>query len=296
MHYGKIAKMALAGVSMLGLSSCLSAPGTFTSDLTLLRNGSYQFSYDGEIQLVSLAMMMGSIDNKAAMPFEPYCDDYVENGDYGLDYEGPPPISPYVERDCTKNEIAEQREQYDAQQASRKKEQEQMRAALGGIDPTDPATIDEFAERLEKQAGWQSVEHLGNALFKVSYRTSGQLPDNFGFPLISDVPTGQPFITVARWKNGNVRIDAPLFIPAKTDNSMTENTFLASGLANGFRGLPERGGMELPQAKGSFTIRTDGEVLTNNTDDGPKSEGGMKVLSWNVGTPNRGAPQALIGF
>ena len=52
--------------------------------------------------------------------------------------------------------------------------------------------------------------------------------------------------------------------------------------------------MVLPD--GTFTIRTDGEILANNTDDGPVEDSGMKVLVWTVDPSSKTTPMALIGL
>jgi hypothetical protein len=287
MFANRIAKAAFVAPALLALSSCFVAPGEFESDLLLLGDGSYAFSYDGEVQLMTLAMMIRERAEAEAEQdvFEPYCE---EEGT-ATDSHGDPIM---VERACTEDEIIEQQADHEAEKAGAIMQAAEMRAALGGVDPSDEASIDDFAQRLERQAGWERVEHVGEGTFSVSYRAEGELPPQFGFPLISDVPSGQPFLTVARWDKGQVKVDAPLF------RSEMEEGLGLFGMAamTGAMGAEAGDDFELARARGRFTIRTDGEILTNNTETGPTTEDGLKVLRWDVGAPNRSAPAALIGF
>ena len=47
----------LAGLSLL-LSGCFLQPGTFTSQLTLLANNDFTFTYEDEIYILGLAQLM----------------------------------------------------------------------------------------------------------------------------------------------------------------------------------------------------------------------------------------------
>ncbi len=258
-------KMLLAGGSMLSLASCFAAPGTFTSDLTLLSNGQYEFVYDGEVKLMTLSMMMKEIAESESGEFTPYCEGPTGDEDeYGSEI--------YGERDCTPDEIDEQLADYEERKAEQIRESAEIRAAMGGIDPSDEKSIQAFTDRMERQAGWESVRHTGDGMFQVRYHSKGQLPDDFGFPLIKDVPAGQPFLTVARWDDGSVRVDAPLFAPQATGTSGLMGAAMMGGLG-GMGG--DDTGFDLPKAKGTFTIRTDGDILTNHSETGPAVENGV---------------------
>ena len=62
-----------------------------------------------------------------------------------------------------------------------------------------------------------------------------------------------------------------------------------------FGGMPGRMSRDMPikPIEGSLTIETDGEVLGNNSPDGYQSEGGMKVMKWDVQALSE-SPRALI--
>ena len=45
---------------------------------------------------------------------------------------------------------------------------------------------------------------------------------------------------------------------------------------------------------GTFTIVTDGQILANNTDEGPRSTAEGQMLEWKVTRRTEAAPTALI--
>ncbi len=330
----KITTAAIVSVSALALSGCLTLPGEFTSEAVINADGTYAFNYSGEVQIVTLAMMMAEeAKSKTNYEFTPYC--YGEPGS-SLYYdryasaaamdatagaaeataaaaaataeaaaveataEGATDAaveaaydSSYEPRECTKEEVAAQREQYDAEIARQKKEAEDMQAMLGGINPSDPATIKQFTDRLERQRGWESVKWVKGGTFNVVYKTSGTLNDNFGFPLIADVPTGQPFLTITRWDNNQVQVSAPAFI--NSSSSTGPMAMMGDIMGGGSGSSKEMEQLGLKQTKGTFTVRTNAIVVTNNTETGPTNEGGMKVMRWTVnGGTMTGAPVTLI--
>ncbi|HMO71129.1 MAG TPA: hypothetical protein PKC84_05710, partial [Paracoccaceae bacterium] len=50
----------------------------------------------------------------------------------------------------------------------------------------------------------------------------------------------------------------------------------------------------LPQIEGTFTLRTDGAVMANNTEEGPQPDAAGQVLSWTVSPRSAAAPMALV--
>ncbi len=327
----KFATVAALGVSTLALSGCLTLPGEFTSEAVINADGSYMFSYSGDVQIVTLAMMMAEAKkSELNREFTPYCygpegssmggyaeasvatidippppregadaamegaEAAMEAADAAADYD--PENDSYAERPCTKEEIASQRAEFDANIAREKEEAKEMQAMLGGIDPTNPDTLADFTDRLERQRGWESVKWVRGGTFRVVYKTSGMLNDNFGFPLIADVPTGQPFLTITRWDDNAVQISAPGFVGGQS--SMGDPGMLAmTGMFGGGKAGPgkEMEKMGITPIKGSFTVRTNGTIRTNNTDKGPVTEGGMQVLRWKIDARSASeAPKTLI--
>jgi hypothetical protein len=199
------------------------------------------------------------------------------------------------ERDCTKEEIAEQKKEWDEEQGQKvKREAEQKKILtmlLGGIDPKDPKTITRFTKEVERLAAWNKVEHLGNGLFKIDYSTTGRLADDFAFPVIPRYSIGQPMIHITRWDNGRLRIEAPSF---HNDPDVSMMAMVGGGGLMGAMGGGSAKAPEPVEVKGMFTIRTDASIIANNTEEGPVDEGGLQVMRWDIGPSTYGAPMALL--
>ena len=200
----------------------------------------------------------------------------------------------FEERDCTEIEIAEQKKEWDDQQLRSKKEKEQAKkmfaSLLGGVDPNDPKTIARFTKEVERLAAWNKVEHIGNGVFKIDYSTKGRLADDFAFPVIPRYALGNPMIHISRWDNGRVRIEAPSF---HNDPDMSMAALMGAGGI--MPGMGAKGkDVEGLEVKGTFTIRTDTNILANNSEEGPSDIGGLQVLTWDIGARTYGAPMALL--
>lgn len=335
MKFKKIATAAIVSVSALALSGCLTLPGEFTSEAVINADGTYSFSYSGDVQIITMAMIMAEAAKAGAnREFTPYCygpvgssmsqygavevatevaadvaaeeaaeaaaraaDAAVADGAAAVDAAYDPENDPYAERECSPEEIASQRAEFDASNEREKQEAKDMQAMLGGIDPTNPETIADFTDRLERQRGWESVEWVKGGTFKVVYKTTGMLNDNFGFPLIADVPTGQPFLTIARWDDNSVYVSAPGFSSGDAAGVGSLGMMGAIFGASSGKGPSQKEMDELgiKNISGTFTVRTNGTIRTNNTEKGPVTEGGMQVMRWKVGgSSSTGAPATLI--
>lgn len=300
---------ALAAAALL-LTGCLLSPGKFAADMSVMRNGGFSFSYQGEIHLLGLSQLVAmgaALDDKG--------DDFVASPCYGdpaqidgavlktaLVQDGDAWAEEAVERECTQAEIDQQRAQWDDQRAAKKAEDarniEMVKALLGGIDPSSPDAIDDFITRIKKQKGWRDVVHKGDGLFLIDYAIVGRIDQDFTFPVIERTQGLAPFVVAAARANGAVRIDAPAFAAS------ADTGFMGGGMSGliqilqafGSTGNSEEARMfaNLPKPQGSFTIRTDGEILTNNTDDGPIASGGLKELQWQINNRRTRAPEALI--
>lgn len=259
------------------LAGCLLTPGKFVSQLDIRKAGTFSFTYDGEIHLLALSKL-AQMGNAAQAEFSPeacYDDDSFE------------------ERECTEEEIAGQREAWEAaaeaRAAEKAREAETTRAMFGGIDPADPAAADELAERLRRQAGWKSVEFKGDGLFEVSFAIAGRLDHDFVFPTIERFPMTNAFVQVVRREGGTVRIDAPGFTALQGSGPLTG---MMAGMAK-----PGGEGSDvprLPELDGTFAVTTDGEILANNTDEGPQATAGGNALEWKVNRRTTVAPTALV--
>ncbi|MBO6527153.1 hypothetical protein [Erythrobacter sp.] len=263
------------------LTGCMLSPGKFTSELQLLADDTFAFSYTGEIQMLALSKLADLAENS---------DESFEAECYDDDFEV---------RECSAVEIAEQREEWDGNAQERREKQareaEQMRAFLGGIDPSDPEAAEELANRLERQRGWQRVEYRGDGLFDVEFGISGTLGHDFVFPTIERMQGFNAFVGVHLRDGDQIRVDAPGFVGQKDTNPMLGGAPLAAMAA---MSEADDGG-EMPRIvipEGTFTIVTDGRILANNTDEGPAPHALGQSLSWNIGPATSQAPTALIAF
>ena len=277
----------------LMLTGCFVTPGKFDSTLTLNRDESFSFSYDGEIFFLGLSQlaMMGSSSEEI----------FAADGCYDEDT--------YEDRECTAAEIAEQEAEWQAGAEERrlKREQEarQMAQMMGGIDPTDPEAGNELAQKLARQRGWESVEYAGDGLFNVRYAVSGRLTHDLTFPVLEGVPVPSPFVQVILRDEGKVRVNAPGFAASEGNNPM--GAMMMSGMAGGMaaamaeganardNGGANDGAMPgVPMMDGTFRIITNGHILANNTDEGPVGSAAAQTLTWNVSLKTAAAPTALI--
>ncbi|MCT2559764.1 hypothetical protein N0B51_12320 [Tsuneonella sp. YG55] len=279
----RLAEGALVAAVAALLSGCLLWPGQFSATLDLRRDGTFTYTYDGEIYLMALSKLaqMGS-GMQADETFEPepcFDDDSFE------------------ERDCTGDELAAQRRTWDESQAERaerkKREADAARAMLGGLDPADPAAAEELAARLRRQAGWKEVTSKGDGRFDVRFALTGKIEHDFLFPTIEGFPMVNSFVAVTRRVDGTIRVDAPGFAPQASGNPF-------QSLIAGMGGMPlpagdgNETGPAIPRTEGTFTITTDGEILANNTDEGARPVAAGRALSWPVNVRTKAAPTALI--
>lgn len=262
-------------VLSLTLSACLLAPGQFTSQLDIRKDGRFAFSYSGEIYLLTLTKLakMGQEDDDESFEPEPCYDDDGE------------------ERECSGSELEQQERTWNEKQAriAEKEEHEAktMSAMFGGIDPSDPKAAEELASRLSKQAGWKKVEYKGDGLFEVDFAISGRLDHDFLFPTIERFPAN-PFVELVLREDGNLRVDAP--------------GYSASAAGGRFGGLMQMAAMssldeedmKMPEVNGRFVLTTDAEILANNTDEGPADADNGQQLTWTVSSRTTASPTALL--
>lgn len=301
--------LAIAAAACL-LSGCLLSPGKFTADMTVMRGGGFTFAYRGEIHLLGLSRLvaMGAALDDNGGTFSPSpC--YGEPAEVdaavlkaALLQEEDGWAEEALERECTPAEIESQKEQWEDQRTAKKAEDakniELFKALLGGIDPSSPDAIDEFIVRIKKQKGWRDIVHKGDGLFMIDYAVSGRIDQDFTFPVIEKVQGVTPFVVATARANNAVRIDAPAFASGGQNGFMSGSMggLLPIIQALGAAGDSEEGKIfaSLPRPEGTFIIRTDGEILTNNTEDGPTVSGAMRVLEWKVNARRDRAPEALI--
>ncbi|WP_205481066.1 hypothetical protein [Sphingomonas arenae] len=290
-------KWIVAAAAPLLLTGCLWGPGKFDSTLTLKRDGSFMLAYKGEIML----QRPDELDGPRRTEPQPWSDEFARctKGAH-LDQPTPPVATVMVPpppiavervdgdtRPCTKAEIAEQKarwEKSEADRVARKKQEAEEMAKVLGLPGLDDESNRAFAAKLTKYAGWRSVTYKGRGVFDVDYLMSGTSRQDFLFPAMPDNDMVMPFVALRRRADGSVQVSAPMF--AGQPGMFGRAAML--GMSKGSdRGMPTK-------AQGKFTIVTDGEILTNNSEDGPSASPGGRSLVWDVTPETKKIPEALI--
>jgi len=255
------AKRVIVAAAALLLTGCLWGPGKFASDLTLRKDGSFVLNYRGEI-----VIQLPPDEDKA----EPWKDSMAHCT------EGE------KERPCTKAEIAAQKAEFDSHAADKRKEAEGMAKAFG-LPGLDDESNRAFAAKLMKYAGWRSATYRGKGVFDVDYHFEGRATQDFLFPALPDNDLIVPFIAIRRRADGSVLVTAP----AMTGGSGPMAT------RAGVPTAPEGKG-PVSRAEGRFTVITDGEILTNNSEDGAAPHAIGHQVHWDVNSASTKVPETLI--
>jgi hypothetical protein len=249
-------KWLFALAAPLLLTGCLWGPGKFVSDLTLKKDGSFVLDYRGEMVL--------QLPPDASA--DPWTDAKAKCEDTGKS------------RPCTKAEIAEQKSAYE----KKRKDSEEMAKAFG-LPGLDDASNRAFAAKLTKYAGWRSVTYRGKGVFDVDYHFEGRATQDFLFPALPDNDLLIPFVAIRRRADGSVLVTAPAF------------TGGAGPMAARMGGLPSGAKSDaVSRAEGRFTVITDGEILTNNSEDGAAAHPLGRQVHWDVTASSTKIPETLI--
>jgi hypothetical protein len=148
-------------------------------------------------------------------------------------------------------------------------------------EPTedDESKNREIAVALSKEYGYRSVVYVGKGKFLIDYAITGTLSHNFQYPFNSDAGVMLPFIAVELRQGGTVRIKAPGYTNAETGSN------------------PMGGGTMSKAAKlldGTFTLDTDAEIVSQNNEDGAKTVGKRRVITWRATPLTKDAPTAVL--
>jgi hypothetical protein len=280
---GKLAKILVAAAAPLLLAGCLWSPGRFTSDLTLRKNGTYTLDYKGQI----LLQLPESERDMAARPWADTMALCHEDGSVTV----APSIASSDDADdvrpCTPAKIAEARKQFEKSEAERvaaKRQESEQMAKIFGLPGSDDDSNRKFAATLLKYKGWRSVAYQGKGVFLVDYHSEGTLPQDVVFPMIPDSDLILPFIAMRRRADGAVLVSAPAFTGGSGP----------FGARAKMMGLPDKSDGPQSRAQGRFTIVTDGEILTNNSEDGATPHAGGRALKWDVDAASAKVPEALV--
>jgi hypothetical protein len=258
-------KRLLALAAPLLLTGCLWGPGKFTSELTLKRDGTFILDYRGEVVI----QLPSDEDTKTA----PWTDDLASCSN-----------SDGESRPCTKAEIAQQKADYGNRSAAKRKENEDMAKAFG-LPGLDDDSNRAFAAKLAKYAGWRSVAYRGKGVFDVDYHMEGSTRQDFIFPALPDNNLIIPFVALRRRNDGSVLVTAPAFTGGSGPIAARAGAAAAAKMS-------ESGSVS--HAQGRFTVITDGEILTNNSEDGASPHAMGRQLHWDVGPDSSKIPETLI--
>jgi hypothetical protein len=302
----KAARLVATMILPLALTSCFLVPGAFISSLDLRKGGDFTFAYKGEVVFQSPEDMVPGkssakqswADMKVVCPKdgEPYYSAYAETTDVvtpAADAAGSSTETTEVEespnRSCKSAEIAKVKKDWEeaqiAKQAKDKKDGEQF-AAMFGFNPTDDAANRKLATALMRYDGWKSVVYRGKGVFDVDYQLSGKVGHDYVFPIFPQGDVLIPFVMIRGQDKGSVRVRAPALIGGGMKALAAQAKML---------GAPSEKDMpESTRTKGTFTITTDGEILTNNTSDGPSKVAGGRSLTWDIDPSSEQIPEALI--
>lgn len=260
------AKRIFVAAAPLLLAGCLWGPGDFTSNLTVRKDGSFALDYRGEIVI---QVPPDAATGDAWKPQMAHCMTDAKDGKMP------------EERPCTEGEIAEQ----EKSAAEKLKRAEDMAKALG-LPGFDDASNRAFAEKLMKYAGWRSVVFRGNGVFDVDYHFEGEATQDFVFPAMPGNELIVPFVAIRRRDDGTVLVTAPA-LSGGGARSLMEG-IAAAGNAR------DKNSKLVSRAKGRFTVITDGEFLTNNSEEGPAPNTIGRQIHWDIGPGSKKAPETLI--
>jgi hypothetical protein len=285
-------KMAIAALAPLLATGCLWSPGKFTSELALRKNGTYTLDYKGEILL-----QMPSEESKSI----PWGDDFARCYTDGR-AELMPGVFPNAAtpsemeelernkdkvRPCNAAEIASVKSQYEkekAEKATAKREESEQMSKVFGLPGSDDVANRKFAATLMKYKGWRSVAYQGKGMYLVEYHAEGALTQDVVFPMIPNSDLILPFIAMRRRADGSVMVSAPAFTGGSGP----------FGARAKMMGLPDKSDGPQSRAVGRFTIVTDGEILTNNSEDGAAPHARGRQLRWDVDAASAKVPEALV--
>jgi hypothetical protein len=286
-------KMLVAAAAALSLTGCLWTPGKFTSELALHKGGAFVLDYRGEIVL--------QIPDDKDQPSPPWSSAMVQCHKDGRtetslneklrSFDKPDATSANKPDDdirpCTPTEIASLKAQYQkeaVEQANRRSEKADQMAKIFGLPGADDESNRRFAANLLKYKGWRSATYRGKGVFDVVYHFEGRADQDFAFPMIPDSDLLVPFIAIRRRNDGAALVTAPAF----TGGS---GPFGARALA---AGMPDSSEGPKSRAEGRFTVTTDAEILTNNSEDGPVAGQSGKQVHWDVGPGSKKIPEMLV--
>lgn len=277
------AKRIFIAAAPLLLTGCLWGPGKFASDLTLKKDGSFVLDYKGEIVLQTPPDAEAKVEPWTAEKARCRKDGSVELQPWmTVDEDDENPV-----RACTAAELAKAKTDYEKQQADRaksKREEAEQMAKMFGLPGFDEESNRAFASKLGKYAGYRSVTYRGKGVYDVDYHFEGRATQDFVFPAMPDNDFLIPFVAIRRRADGSVLVTAPAFTGGVGPLGARAGAAAAGAMKDG----------PVSKAQGRFTIITNGEVLTNNSEDGASPHAIGRQIRWDVGSGSSKIPEALV--
>jgi len=273
-------RLFLAAAPLL-LTGCLWGPGKFESDLTVRKDNSFVLNYRGEI-----VIQLPPDTETKPQPWKPSMARCHKDGEPETVAADSTTDDENV-RACTAAETAKLKAQYEKESAdkaaAKRKDNEEMAKAFG-LPGLDDASNRAFAAKLMKYAGWRSVTYRGKGVFDVDYHFEGRATQDFLFPALPDNDLIIPFIAIRRRSDGSVLITAPALTGGAGPLAARAGSAAGSKMSDG----PQS------RAEGRFTVITNGEILTNNSEDGAAPHAVGRQVHWDVGPGSNKIPETLI--
>ncbi len=287
------------------LSGCFLIPGKFGADVDIRKAGDFTVAYQGEIIFQMPDDIMGSKlkpkpwDDAFATCYasgRTMADEYasaethasaIKGGEEGS-IDGQDEDSREVA--CSPKQVAELRKTYEADKAAaaaKKADDADKMAQLFGFSGSGDEANQKFAAALMKYEGWKAVTYKGKGVFDVDYRYSGKLTHDYVFPIFPKMDMIFPFIMIRKRADGAVTVTAPSLIGGGMKALAGRAKML--GDLSGSKDMPQS-----PETQGLFTVTTDGEILSNNSEDGPSADPKGKKVVWDVTPMTDRLPEVLI--
>lgn len=301
----KPARMMAVAAAAFSLSGCFLVPGKFGADVDIRKAGDFTVAYKGEIIFQMPDDMMGSKakpkpwDDVFATCYasgRTMIDEYASADTHDAAIKGAEDGSIDGQDDdtrevkCTAKQVADLRKEYEtekAEAAAKKAEEADKAAQLFGFSGSGDEANRKFAAALMKYDGWKNVTYKGKGTFDVDYSYTGKLTHDYVFPIFPKSDMIFPFIMVRKRADGAVMVTAPSLIGGGMKALAGRAKMLGDLSAS--KDMPES-----PKTQGLFTVTTDGEILSNNSEDGPSADPKGKKVVWDVNPMTDRLPEMLI--